>query len=240
MAKKATDKETRNTTIQTVELHKVPTAIPGLDDVLHGGLPAGRTTLAVGGPGSGKSIFGIQFLYHGAKNGEPGIFVAFEERATALRQNALTLGWDLAPLEKAGKVFLFEAHVDPQAVLSGDFTIKGLLAIMEGKARSMGAKLIVIDAIDVLLRLFDDPVRERSELYALHDWLDDHGMTAVLTMKSAAGDDITTRYEFLDFMADCIIQLDHRVIEQVPTRRLRVTKDRGPEVFAKECPFIIR
>lgn len=221
-------------------MQKVPTAIPGMDEVLHGGLPAGRTTLAGGGPGSGKSIFGMQFLYNGAKYGEPGIFVAFEERAEAVRNNALTLGWDLAPLEKEGKLFLLEAHVDPQTVLSGDFTIKGLLAIIEGKAKSIGAKRIVIDAIDILLRLFDDPARERSELYSLHDWLNDRGLTAVLTVKSAVGADIATRYEFLDFMADCVIHFDNRVVEQVSTRRLRVTKYRGSGFFPNECPFIIR
>jgi circadian clock protein KaiC len=240
MTEKTPGKEIKKATINATELQKVPTAIPGLDDVLHGGLPAGRTTLAIGGPGSGKSILGMQFLYHGAKNGEPGIFVVFEERAEAVRQNALTLGWDLALLEKVGKLFLYEAHVDPQAVLSGNFTIKGLLSIMEGKARSMEAKRIVIDAIDILLRLFNDPVRERGELYALFDWLNDHKMTAVLTLKEAAGAVIATRYEFLDFMADCVIHFDHRVIDQVPTRRLRVTKYRGSGFFPNECPFIIR
>lgn len=240
MAGKTLGKEIKKATIKATRLQKVPTAIPGLDDVLHGGLPAGRTTLAIGGPGSGKSILGLQFLYNGAKNGEPGILVAFEERAEAVRQNALTLGWDLAALEKTGKFFLFEAHVDPQVVLSGDFTIQGLLTILEGKARSMGAKRIVIDAIDVLLRLFDDPARERNELYALHNWLDDHEMTAVLTVKSAMGDGVVTHYEFLDFMADCVIHFDHRIIEQVPTRRLRVTKYRGSAFFPNECPFIIK
>jgi len=239
MAEKTPRKDIKKATNNALELQKIPTTIPGLDDVLHGGLPAGRTTLAIGGPGSGKSILGMQFLYHGAKNDEPGIFVVFEERAEAVRQNALTLGWDLAPLEKAGNLFLYEAHVDPQAVLSGNFTIKGLLTIMEGKVRSLGAKRIVIDAIDILLRLFDDPVRERSELYALHDWLNDHKMTAILTVKDAAGAVIATRYEFLDFMADCVIHFDHRVVDQVPTRRLRVTKYRGSGFFPNECPFII-
>ena len=107
MAERTPGKEIKKPTVKVTEFQKVSTAIPGLDDVLHGGLPAGRTTLAIGGSGSGKSILGMQFLYNGAKNGEPGIFVAFEERAEALRQNALTLGWDLATLEKTGKLFLF-------------------------------------------------------------------------------------------------------------------------------------
>jgi circadian clock protein KaiC len=239
MARKTPGNDIKKPMLKVTGLQKVTTSIPGLDDVLHGGLPAGRTTLAIGGPGSGKSILGMQFLYNGATNGEPGVFVAFEERAEAVRQNALTLGWDLASLEKTGKLFLFGAHID-QHILSGDFTIKGLLAVIEGKARSMGAKRIVIDAIDMLLRLFNDPARERSELYALHDWLDDNSMTTVLTVKSVAGFDFTARYEFMDFMADCVIHFDHRIVEEVPTRRLRVTKYRGSAFFPNECPFIIR
>ena len=220
-------------------LTKTPTYISGLDDVLDGGLPTKRTTLISGGPGSGKSIMGIEFLYHSAANGEPGIFVTFEERAEAVRQNALTLDWDLVPLEKAGKLFLFGAHIDPQAALSGDFNVKGLLAIIEGKAKSMGASRIVIDAVDVLIRLFDDPARERNELYALHDWLNDHEMTTVLTVKSSAERYLASRYEFLDYMADCVIHFDQRIVEQVLTRRLRVIKYRGSSFVSNECPFII-
>jgi len=239
MVARTPDEQTRNPTTKARELPKVATAITGLDDVLHGGFPAGRTTLVSGGPGTGKTVIGTEFLYRSAVRGEPGIFVTFEERAEAVRKNTLSLGWDLAPLEKEGKFFLFGAHVDQQAAISGDFNVKGVLAILEGKAKSMGAKRIVIDAVDVLMRLFDDPARERNELYALHDWLNDHEMTAVITVKTAAGGDIMARYEFLDYMADCVIQLDQRVIEQVLTRRMRVIKYRGSSYIHKEHPFII-
>jgi circadian clock protein KaiC len=239
MAKRTPGEKTRNPAIKARELPKVETGITGLDDVLHGGFPAGRTTLISGGPGTGKTVCGMEFLYRRAVNGEPGIFVTFEERAEAVRRNTLTLGWDLASLEKKGKLFLFGAHVDLQAAISGDFNVKGLLAIIEGKAKSMGARHIVIDAVDVLIRIFDDPVRERNELYALNDWLNDHEMTAILTVKTAAGGDIMPRYEFLDYMTDCVIQLDHRVFEQVSTRRLRVVKYRGSSYMHKEHPFII-
>lgn len=239
MAKKTPSKKTENTTTKARELPKVATGIAGLDNVLYGGFPTGRTTLIGGGPGTGKSIIGMEFLYRGAVKGEPGIFVTFEERAEAVRRNTLSLGWDLAPLEKEGKFFLFGAHVDPQAAISGDFNVKGLLAILEGKTKSMGATRIVIDAVDVLMRLFDNPVRERNELYALHDWLNEHEMTALLTVKISAGMDMSSRYEFLDYMADCVIQLDNRAVEQVPTRRLRVIKYRGSDFMHNECPFII-
>jgi len=231
----------RTETSQTVanDLRKAATGIPGADEILYGGIPVGKATLISGGPGSGKSVMGMQFLYKGALAGAPGIFVAFEERTEALRQNALTLGWDLAPLEQAGKLFLMRARVDPEAVLSGDFNLKALLAIIEGKARVMGASRIVIDAIDVLLRLFDNPARERNELYALHEWLIDHELTTVMTMKTLKNGGVSSRYEFLDFMADCIIELDQRVIEQISTRRLRVVKYRGSDFGHNEYPFVI-
>jgi circadian clock protein KaiC len=239
MAIRGGKEETGFSRTNETEIQKVATQIAGMDEVLLGGLPAGQTTLISGGPGTGKSVWGLEFLYRGAAAGEPGIFVTFEERAPAVRQNALILGWDLAPLEQAGKLFLMEAHVDPQAVLSGDFNLKGLMAIINGKATAMRASRIVIDALDVLLRLFDDAARERNELYVLHDWLIDHDMTAVLTVKTSEDGDSSGRYEFLDFMANCVIYLDQRVTEQVATRRLRVLKYRGSGFGRNEYPFCI-
>src|SRR5690349_1601648 len=110
-------------------IRKVPTKISGLDEVLEGGIPRGRTTLASGGPGSGKTVLGLEFLCSGAFSGEPGVFVTFEERAQALRENALSMGWDLAALEKAGKVAVVEARLFGEEFLSGDFDIQGFLAI---------------------------------------------------------------------------------------------------------------
>jgi circadian clock protein KaiC len=239
MARRGRKEETEVSRTKAKGLRKVATRIAGLDEVLNGGLPAGQTTLISGGPGTGKSVLGLEFLYRGAAAGEAGIFVTFEERAPGVRQNALTLGWDMAPLEKAGKLFLMEAHVDPQAVLSGDFNLKGLIAIIDGKAAAMRADRIVIDALDVLLRLFDDPARERNELYVLHDWLIDHGMTTVLTVKTSKNGESSGRYEFLDFMANCVISLDQPVTEQIATRRLRVLKYRGSGFGRNEYPFCI-
>src|SRR5208283_6190770 len=97
--------------VQGRPIPKVPTLICGLDEVLEGGLPRGRTTLASGGPGSGKTVLGLEFLFSGATAGEPGVFVTFEERAEAIRQNALSMVWDLAALEKAGKLAIIEARL---------------------------------------------------------------------------------------------------------------------------------
>jgi circadian clock protein KaiC len=220
-------------------LRKCPTRIEGLDQILKGGLPTGRTTLIIGGPGSGKSLFGLEFLYRGVLVGEPGIFISFEERAGALRSNASTLGWDLAPLEQDGKLFLFEARIDPRAIVTGEFGIQSFLAILDHKLKTMGAKRVAIDAIDVLMRLINDDRREQDELLALHQWLSEREVTALLTVKTRRDGDNSRHYEFLDYMADCVIQLDNRMLGQLSTRRLRVVKYRGSGFGSNEYPFVI-
>ena len=122
------------------DIEKIPTQIQGLDDILNGGLPAGRVTLINGSPGTGKTVIGLEFLYRSALAGQPGIFISFEETCENIRQNSLSLGWDLEALEAAGKLFLLEGQLDPEVLTSGGFNLKGFLAIIEGKAREMGAR----------------------------------------------------------------------------------------------------
>lgn len=220
-------------------LNKTLTRIEGLDQILKGGLPTGRTTLIIGGPGSGKSLFGLEFLYRSALIGEPGIFISFEESASALRSNTSTLGWDLAALEQDGKLFLFEARIDPRAIITGEFSIQSFLAILDHKLKTMGAKRIAIDAIDVLMRLINDDRREQDELLALHQWLSEREVTSLLTVKTRREADNSRHYEFLDYMADCVIQLDNRMLGQLSTRRLRVVKYRGSGFGSNEYPFVI-
>ena len=217
---------------------KVPTKIVGLDEILEGGLPQGRTTVVSGGPGSGKTVLGLEFLCRGAMAGEPGVFVTFEERAEAIRLNASAMGWDLAALEKAGKMAIIEARLPGEEIVSGDFDIQGMLAIVGGHVKRIGAQQIVMDALDVLLRIYGDSKRERNELSRLHDWLTDQGLTSVLSVKTHRDDNQGSQYEFLDFMADCVIRLDHRVMGQVATRRLRVIKYRGSGFGTNEYPYV--
>jgi len=221
------------------KLPKVSTGIAGLDLVLGGGLPTGRVTLLSGGPGSGKTIMGLQFLLRGARVDQAGILVMFEERGTAVRQNAWSRGWNLARLEEENKLYLMDARLDPQAILSGEFSINALLAILDQRIKAMRAKLIVIDAVDTLLNLYDSPKRERLELYALHEWLLNRKLTTIMTNKIVSQEEGPSRYPFLDFMADCVIHVDQRVTNQIATRRLRVIKYRGSGYGRNEYPFII-
>lgn len=218
---------------------KVPTQIAGLDGILEGGFPRGRTSLACGGPGSGKTVLALEFLCRGAMAGDPGVFVTFEETADAVRMNARSMGWDLAAMEKAGKLAIVEARLSGDEVLAGDFDIQGLLTIVGGHTTRIRARRVVMDALDVLLRLYGDTERERSELSRLHDWLIDRKLTSVLSVKTYRDGADGAQYEFLDFMADCVIRLDHRVLGQVATRRLRVIKYRGSGFGTNEYPYVI-
>ena len=220
-------------------LSKVATGTAGLDVILGGGFPAGRVTLLSGGPGSGKSLIGLQCLVHGATEGMPGIMVMLEERAAAVRQNASSLGWDLPGLEKKNLLYLMDARLDPGAVISGEFSINGLLAVLDQRIKAMRAKIILIDAVEVLLHLYDSPLRERRELYALHERLLDRELTTIITVKTVPQSETPSRYPFLEFMADCVIHVDQRVTAQITTRRLRVIKYRGSGYGRNEYPFVI-
>src|SRR5450830_445811 len=168
---------------------KAPTGIAGFDEITGGGLPRGRTTLLVGGPGSGKTVLALQFLVHGAQDcKEPGIFVAFEESSKRIVANAESFGWKLADLRRRKKLFFMDAQPLPDLVQSGDFDLGGMLAALEVKTREMGARRIVFDALDVVLALLPDLAAERREIYRLHEWLLARELTGLITLK-AGGDE---------------------------------------------------
>ncbi|RKX73723.1 MAG: KaiC 1, partial [Spirochaetes bacterium] len=220
-------------------LGKTPTHIKGLDEILEGGLPRDRTTVINGGPGSGKTLLALEFLYRGALAGEPGIFVGFEEPIEHLRQNTATLGWDLSALERENRLVLLSGHIKPDALVSGDISLKGLLAAASGKTREIGAKRIVIDALEVALRLFDEPRQVHNEMHLLNDWLQQAGLAAVLTTRPSKRAGVSVYEDFFYSMGDCVIVLDVRVADQIDTRRLRVVKYRGSGFARNEYPYVI-
>jgi circadian clock protein KaiC len=222
---------------QKKSIPKTSSGIVGLDQILFGGLPTGRTTLISGGPGTGKTVFGLEFLYRGALAGEPGILITFEEEAEEVRRNAQAIGWDLAQLEQQKKLFIMHAELPLDLILSGEFTINGLLAILVGQVQALGAQRIVIDAIDRILNLFSDRLRWQNQLHTLHHWLRTQRLTAVITAKNSGNK--KNSYPFLDYLLDCVVHLDQRVIGQVMTRRLRVMKYRGSGFLSNEYPYLI-
>jgi circadian clock protein KaiC len=223
--------------------HKAPTGIAGFDEITGGGLPCARTTLLLGGPGSGKTILSLQFLAHGARNcGEAGIFVAFEEVSARIEGNARSFGWKLADLRRQGKLFFLDAQPAPDLVQSGSFDLGGMLAALGAQASAMKAKRIVFDALDVVLALLPDEATKRREVYRLHEWLLERGLTGVITAKSG-GDEATSigqqTFGFMQFMVDCAVILSHGVVSGVSQRNLRVQKYRGSAFDENESPFLI-
>jgi circadian clock protein KaiC len=221
---------------QHAPVTKILTGIQGFDEITDGGLPRGRTTLVMGGPGCGKTVFALQTLVNGARRSkESGMFVAFEESTRQIVANAATFGWDLPALEKK-RLFFLDAHLSPEIVQSGEFDLIGMLSVLKAKARQINARIIVFDGIDVLLSLLADPAAERREIYRIRDWLAETGLTGVITQK-VDGVETGDRYSFLQFMVDCVVVLRHQVVDGSAFRNLRVKKYRGSGFAGDEFPI---
>lgn len=226
---------------ERLHVPKAPTGIAGLDAILFGGLPKDRTTLVEGGPGSGKTVLALQTLINGAKNfSEPAIFVAFEESSQRILANASSFGWDLNTLQRE-KLFFLDAQPSPSLMQSGNFGLGGMLLGLEAKAKEMGAKRIVFDALDMVLDLLDDERLARREAYRLHEWLNDQNMTALITAKASprTGGRISNELEFLQFMVDCSLILDHGLIDSTSQRSIRIGKFRGSSFEENATPLAI-
>ena len=218
-------------------LPKVATGITGFDEISRGGLPRNRTTLVMGGPGTGKTVFALQTLLNVALAHErTGLFVAFEEDAHEIAANAATFGWQLSATAKS-PLFLLDARLSPAIVQSGDFELTGMLAILEAKKRELGADLIVFDGIDVLLSVLQDPRSEMREIYRLRDWLARNELTAIITTKIDDNASRPVNYSFMQFMADCVIRFDRRSEQAIAVRRLELTKYRGSNFLPGEYPL---
>ena len=218
----------------------MPTGVEGFDAITGGGLPRNRTSLILGGPGAGKTVFALQTLVNGARQfGEPGIFVAFEENSRHILANAASFGWNLPKLEKK-QLFFFDAKMGPDVIKAGEFDLSGMLAGIKAEADARGARRIVFDAVDALLSLLDDPLAERREIYRLDDWLSESGLTGIITAKSE-GDDpfVGEGYGFMQFMADCVVALKLRVVDQIALRYVQVIKYRGSSFAENEAPLVI-
>ena len=220
-------------------LPKSPTGIPGMDEITGGGLPKGRPTLVAGGAGCGKTLFAMEFLINGAvQYDEPGLFVAFEENAEELAQNVASLGFDLKKLVKQKKLIIDHVRVERSEIEeTGDYDLEGLFIRLGHAIDSIGAKRVVLDTIESLFSALSNQGILRAELQRLFRWLKDKGVSAVITAER--GDGTMTRFGLEEYVADCVILLDHRVTEQMSTRRLRIVKYRGTLHGTNEYPFLI-
>ena len=224
---------------QLKPLPKSPTGIPGMDEITGGGLPQGRPTLVAGGAGCGKTLFAMEFLVNGAiQYDEPGVFVAFEENAKDLVQNFASLGFDLKELVKQKKLIIDYVQIERSEIEeAGEYDLEGLFIRLEHAIDSIGAKRVALDTVEFLFAALPNHAILRAELQRLFRWLKDKGMTAVITAERGNGS--MTRFGLEEYVADCVILLDHRITEQISTRRLRIVKYRGSLHGTNEYPFLI-
>ena len=220
-------------------LPKTPTGITGLDEITGGGIPQGRPTLVCGEAGCGKTLMSIEFIVRGATEfNEPGVFMAFEEKADELAMNVASLGFDLDKLQAEKKIRIDHVHIDRSEIEeTGEYDLEGLFIRLNYAIDSIGAKRVVLDTLENLFSGLSNQVLLRAELRRLFHWLKDKGVTAIIT--GERGDGKLTRQGLEEYVSDCVILLDHRVINQISTRRLRIVKYRGTVHGTNEYPFLI-
>lgn len=223
----------------TPDLSKCPTGIQGLDEITDGGLPRGRPTLVCGTAGCGKTLLAMEFLLRGAMEfDEPGVFLSFEETGPELTQNFRPLGFDLDGLIRRKKIAVDYVYIDRNEIQeAGDYDLEGLFLRLSHAIAQVGARRVVLDTIEALFSGLSNPAILRAELRRLFRWLKDHGLTAIITGEQ--GEKTLTRYGLEEYVADCVIALDHRIIEQTATRRMRIVKYRGSKHGTNEYPFLI-
>lgn len=220
-------------------LPKACTGISGLDEITLGGLPAGRPTLICGGPGCGKTLFATTFLVNGAVlYGEPGVFMSFEESTTDLIHNVASLGYDLNALIAQNKIAIDFVRVERSEIEeSGEYDLEGLFVRLGYAIKSIGAKRVVLDTLEVLFAGLGDTQILRGEIRRLFAWLKAQNVTAIITAEQGSG--ALTRFGLEEYVSDCVLLLDNRVDDQITTRRLRVVKYRGSAHGTNEYPFLI-
>jgi circadian clock protein KaiC len=220
-------------------LLKTPTGIEGFDEITGGGLPTGRPSLVCGGAGCGKTLFAMSFLVHGAARfGEPGVFMSFEESTDELAQNVASLGFDLPGLIRDKKLAFDHVRVERSEIEeTGDYDLEGLFIRLGYAIDSIGAKRVVLDTVESLFAGLANQSILRAELRRLFRWLKDKGVTAIIT--GERGEGTLTRQGLEEYVSDAVILLDHRVNEEISTRRLRIVKYRGSAHGTNEYPFLI-
>src|SRR5688572_25265911 len=229
----------RKITSKLKSLTKSPSGIKGLDEITGGGLPTGRPTLVCGAAGSGKTLMSAEFIVRGAMEfKEPGVFIAFEEKAEELETNVASLGIDLKKLQRDGMVKIDHVHIDKSEIEeTGEYDLDGLFIRLEYAIDSIKAKRVVLDTIENLFSGLNNQAILRAELRRLFGWLKDKGVTAIITGERGEGS--LTRQGLEEYVSDCVILLDHRVTNQISTRLLRVVKYRGTLHGTNEYPFLI-
>jgi circadian clock protein KaiC len=222
------------------QLKKSPSGITGFDEITGGGLPAGRPTIVCGGPGCGKTMFAMEFLIRGATEfGEPGVLMTFEETGEEMSRNVESLGFNVPSLVDKKKLFLDYVRIEPSEIQeTGEYDLEGLFVRLQHAVESVGAKRVVLDTVEAIFSGFANVGMLRAEIRRLFRWLKDRGLTTVITAERGT-EGTLTRYGLEEYVSDCVVSLDHRVNDQISTRRMRIVKYRGSSHGTDEYPFLI-
>jgi circadian clock protein KaiC len=219
---------------------RIEVGVPGFDELVHGGLPAGRSTLVAGSTGCGKTVFGLQFLARGALMGEPGVLVTFAERPEDLIANVESFGWDLGGLVREGRLAIVDATPDVGAIVSGHFDLSGLAARIQHALSEVQGKRLFLDPIDALFEEFSAAVEVRGAFAAVLRALRPLGATTLIAAERPSEDeDEDSPYGVKEFLVDNVILLRNVRSEERRRRTIEVLKLRGAGHQKGDFPFII-
>lgn len=230
-----TEESTNNLPLQ---LEKCPTGITGFDEISGGGLPRGRVCLLSGYAGTGKSLFGIEFIVHGIEEyDEHGVFISFEESPTELTTNVVSLGFNLQQHQDEKRLKIIQVELPNMMTETGEYDLKALFIRLNFAVQSVGAKRVVLDGIENLFSAFTDLSILRTEFRRLVNWLKEQNLTSIITTERGRYE--LSRHGLEEYIADCVIALDLRIERQLATRRIRIVKYRGAAHGGDEYPFVL-
>ncbi len=220
-------------------VRKIQTMIEGFDDISHGGMPIGRTTIISGTSGTGKTLFSVQFLYNGIKDfDEAGVFVTFEESPSDIIKNAESFGWNLQELVDSGKLFILDASPDPEGQdIVGNFDLSALIERIQYAIRKYRAKRVAIDSITAVFQQYDAASVVRREIFRLVARLKQIGATTIMTTERIEEYGPIARFGVEEFVSDNVVIVRNVLEGERRRRTIEILKLRGTTHMKGEYPF---
>jgi KaiC/GvpD/RAD55 family RecA-like ATPase len=225
---------------------RVPTGIPGFDELCGGGLLRNRTYLLSGPAGAGKTIFGLQYIYNGiTKYGENGLYIATEERPEQVRENVKQFGWDFEALEAEGKLAILDASSTKIGVPSHEkyvdvrpFDMRSMLDRVIAMQEEIDAKRALVDGTTSIGFYLQDPSKIRIELLKLSTTLEILGLTSLLTCE-IVDENTTSRFGVETFVTEGTVVMYYKHMDAVRLRSVEVFKMRGSNHSQSLHPYEI-
>ncbi|MBR8833567.1 MAG: circadian clock protein KaiC [Stigonema ocellatum SAG 48.90 = DSM 106950] len=235
------DQLAQNTTPVLGGVEKIRTMIEGFDDISHGGLPLGRTTLVSGTSGTGKTLFSLEFLYNGISHfNEPGVFVTFEESPCDIIRNAKSLGWNLQRLIDEGKLFILDASPDPEGQdVVGNFDLSALIERLQYAIRKYNAKRVSVDSITAVFQQYEAMGVVRREIFRLVARLKILNVTTIITTERAEEYGPVASFGVEEFVSDNVVIIRNVLEGERRRRTAEILKLRGTTHMKGEYPFTI-